>query len=101
MKSILLMFEESEDGFIVHDSARRSHRVTTPDELWALLQTLTADPKLPASKIAASNDTVGIGAGLLRRLLPRHTDLVDAAEPAAHSLAALGPVINRLRTTKQ
>lgn len=79
------------------DARKRHHAAANEKELWQLLDRLSRDETLPAAKVTESNDLIGIAAGLARRALPKHTDLVDAAEPAAHSLSALGPMIQRLR----
>ncbi len=101
-RPMILYFHPSDaGGYIVCDARNRHHAAANEKELWQLLDRLSKDKTLPAAKIAESNDFIGIAAGLARRALPKHVDLVDAAEPAAHSLSALGPVlgpmIDRLR----
>ncbi len=90
--AILISVARDANGYVVTDSRGRMHHAIDEERLGALMSQLLADDTLPQSRIQKQNGIVGLLAGVARRVMPRHAEIVDAAEPVGHQLA---PIVHR------
>ena len=93
--AILISVGRDASGFVVTDSRGRTHHAVDEERLGALVTQLLADDTMPQSRIQKQNGVVGLLAGVARRVVPRHAEIVDAAEPVGHQLTALAPIVHR------
>ena len=98
---ILISVAEDANGYVVTDGRGREHHAIDAARLGPLIVELMADPSLPRAKVEKRNDFVGIVAGLARRVVPQHAELVDAAEPVGHQLTTIAPMIRRVWPSKE
>lgn len=99
MIAFILSFEpDGAGGYYVLDARSQRHHVKDERDLWQLLAQLSTDDDLPRTKVEQHNNVVGVVAGVMRRIVPNHAELVDAAEPLAHQVTAVVPVVEKYRT---
>lgn len=98
--AILIKVSVDNGEFIVED-ARGQRHVIDRERLGQLVIDLMLDPTMPRVQPEKRSDIVGIVAAVARRVIPRHSDIVDAAEPVGHQLTALTPIVRERLATRR